>query len=132
MPTNRRGKGYIASIIWVALSGAVIAQQDDTAQLATTVSDGFTIALVGDIIIAYPLEHMMADPGFQEVVALTRGADVTTGNLETNIIDGRTFRGSDGGGFAAEPGAADWIRELGFDIVARPTITQMILAAKAR
>lgn len=120
MPTNRRGKGYIASIIWVALSGAVIAQQDDTAQLATTVSDGFTIALVGDIIIAYPLEHMMADPGFQEVVALTRGADVTTGNLETNIIDGRTFRGSDGGGFAAEPGAADWIRELGFDIVARP------------
>lgn len=96
------------------------AQQADPAQLATSVDDGFTIAVVGDLIISYSLEHMMTDPGFREVVALTQGADVTTGNLETNIIDGRTFTGARGGGFGAEPLAAEWIKEMGFDIVARP------------
>lgn len=95
------------------------AQTVDPDELATTVDDGFTIAVVGDLILAYPMDHMMTDPGFREVVELTRGADVTTGNLETNIIDGRTFRGSRGGGFGAEPDAARWLKEMGFDIVAR-------------
>lgn len=88
--------------------------------LATSVSDGFTIAVVGDIIISYPLDHMMTDPGFRAVVELTQGADVTTGNLEGNIINGRSFKGSSGGGFGAEPEAAEWIRDMGFDIVSRP------------
>lgn len=112
--------GLIAIVLWSALATQAVAQQNDEAELATTVNDGFTIAVVGDIIISFPLEHMMTDPGFREVVELTRSADVTTGNLETNIIDGRNFRGSAGGGFAAEPQAAEWIREMGFDIVARP------------
>ena len=98
----------------------VVAQSEREAQLATSVDDGFTIAAVGDIIIAYPLDHMLTDPGFREVVELTRGADVTTGNMEGNIIDGRTFAGSAGGGFGAEPEAAEWIAEMGFDIVSRP------------
>ena len=102
------------------LCGAANSQEVNPAQLATTVDDGFTIAVVGDIIIAYPLNHMMTDPGFRAVVELTRGADVTTGNLEGNIIDGRTFKGSAGGGFGAEPEAAQWIKEMGFDIVSRP------------
>ena len=45
------------------LPGSLLAQQADTAQLETTVDDGFTIAVVGDIIISYPLDHMLADPG---------------------------------------------------------------------
>jgi len=97
-----------------------LAQANDDAELATSVDDGFTIAVVGDLIIAYPLDHMMADPGFRAVVELTQGADVTTGNLEGNIIDGRQFAGSAGGGFGAEPGAAEWLMEMGFDIVSRP------------
>ncbi len=102
------------------LPGSLLAQQADTAQLETTVDDGFTIAVVGDIIISYPLDHMLADPGFRAVVELTQGADATTGNLEGNIIDGRTFKGSAGGGFGAEPEAAEWVKEMGFDIVSRP------------
>ncbi len=120
MTAKKFQQGFIAIIIGTVVSGGVLAQQEDAAELATTVSDGFTIAVVGDIIIAFPLEHMMTDPGFQDVVALTRSADVTTGNLETNIIDGRSFSGSAGGGFAAEPESAEWIKEMGFDIVARP------------
>ncbi|PCJ22582.1 MAG: hypothetical protein COA96_13925 [SAR86 cluster bacterium] len=95
------------------------AQSSDLEALATTVDDGFTIAVVGDIIIANPLGHMMSDPGFNEVVELLRSADVATGNLEGNIIDGRTFSGSRGGGFGGEPEVADWLIEMGFDIVAR-------------
>ncbi len=88
-------------------------------ELATSVDDGFTIAVVGDIIIANSLDHMLSDPGFREVVELIRSADVATGNLEGNIIDGRTFSGSRGGSFGGEPEAAQWLVDMGFDIVAR-------------
>ncbi len=93
-------------------------QQD--AELATTVGDGFTIAAVGDLIYAHDLGHMMRDPSFASVVDLLRDADVATGNLEGIIVDGRSFSGSRMGGHGAEPGAADSIRDMGFDLVARP------------
>lgn len=89
-------------------------------ELATTVDDGFTIAVVGDIIIAYPLNQMMSTAGFPEVLELLHGADVVVGNMEGHIIDGRTFRGSRPGGFRAEPEAAEWLKEMGIDMVARP------------
>lgn len=43
---------------------------------------------------------MLSDSGFREVVELIQSADAATGNLEGNIIDGRTFAGSRGGSFA--------------------------------
>ncbi|MEQ8953818.1 MAG: CapA family protein [Gammaproteobacteria bacterium] len=118
---KRKLRKHLSALIFVAAATAVnfAVAQPDPAELATTVDDGFTIAVVGDIIIAYPLDHMMTDPGFRAVVELTQGADVTTGNMETNIIDPRTFVGSRGGGFAAEPATAEWVREMGFDLVAR-------------
>jgi poly-gamma-glutamate synthesis protein (capsule biosynthesis protein) len=85
------------------------------------VDNGFTIAVVGDVIIAHSLEHMMSNPRFAEVVEILRGADVATGNLETQIIDGRSFEGGRGGStHGAEPESAEWLVEMGFDIVARP------------
>jgi poly-gamma-glutamate synthesis protein (capsule biosynthesis protein) len=63
----------------------------------------------------------MSNHGFADVVRLLQAADVATGNLETQIIDGRTFEGSRGGStHGAEPLAAEWLVEMGFDIVARP------------
>ncbi len=93
-------------------------QQD--VEIVTTVGDGFTIATVGDLIYAHDLGHMMRDPSFASVVDLLREADVATGNLEGIIVDGRTFAGSRMGGHGAEPGTADSIRDMGFDLVARP------------
>jgi len=101
-------------------AGNSLAQSIPPAELATTVDDGFTIAVVGDIIIAHPLDHMMTTPRFAQVVELLHSVDVVAGNLETQIIDGRTFRGSAPGGFGAEPQAAEWLKEMGIDIVARP------------
>lgn len=125
MKTKRNRRVIIADLTFIIsiLFGSVqfaFAQDLISGQMATTVDDGFTIAVVGDIIIAHPLDHMMSDPGFRAVVELTQGADATTGNLEGNIIDGRTFKGSSGGGFGGEPLVAEWIKEMGFDIVSRP------------
>jgi hypothetical protein len=87
-------------------------------ELAATVSDGFTIASVGDTIVAYP-QSLNPDPSFQAVLALIRGADAATANYEGNIIDGRTFRGGGAGGFAGTPDVAADIKSMGFDLVAR-------------
>jgi poly-gamma-glutamate synthesis protein (capsule biosynthesis protein) len=107
--------------MWIVGSSALAAQSGRPAELSSSVDDGFTIAAVGDVIIAHSLEHMMSNPRFAEVVSLLQNADIATGNLETQIIDGRTFRGSRGGStHGAEPESAEWLKEMGFDIVARP------------
>jgi poly-gamma-glutamate synthesis protein (capsule biosynthesis protein) len=90
----------------------------DPRELATTVADGFTLASVGDTILAYP-QSQNPDPAFQGVLALVRSADVATANYEGNIIDGRTFRGSGPGGFAGTPEVAADLKTMGFDLVAR-------------
>ena len=104
----------------VATQGTLTAQSNRPVELSSSVGDGFTIAVVGDVIIAHSLEHMMSNPGFAEVARLLQSVDVATGNLETQIIDGRTFVGSRGGGrHGAEPESAEWLKRMGFDIVAR-------------
>lgn len=87
-------------------------------ELATTVRDGFTMAAVGDLIVAYP-QSQNPEPGFQGVLKLIRDADVATGNYEGNIIDGRKFTGSSPGGFAGVPEVAADLKEMGWDLVAR-------------
>lgn len=118
-PSHHRRLSLLAAIA-AALFAGVSSAQPNPAELATTVDDGFTIAVVGDIIIASPLDHMMTTPGFPEVVELLHSVDVVSGNMEGNIIDGRTFKGSAPGGFGAEPQAAEWLKEMGIDILARP------------
>jgi poly-gamma-glutamate capsule biosynthesis protein CapA/YwtB (metallophosphatase superfamily) len=108
----------MAVAVGVWTTAAALMQRDP--ELATTVSDGFTIATVGDLIYAHDLGHMMTDPSFAAVVKLLRSADIATGNLEGIVVDGRTFVGARIGGHGAEPGAADSIRDMGFDLVARP------------
>jgi poly-gamma-glutamate synthesis protein (capsule biosynthesis protein) len=87
-------------------------------ELASSVADGFTMASVGDTIIAYPLSQNQ-DPAFQGVLKLIRDADVATANYEGNIIDGRVFKGTGAGGFAGVPDVAADIKAMGFDLVAR-------------
>ena len=115
----------LAATIWWGWE-ALVAQQacgrdgvfPEELELATTVADGFTIASVGDVIIAYP-QSQNPDPTFQGVLDLVRGADVATGNYEGNIIDGRTFAGAGPGGFAGTPDVADDLQVMGFDLMAR-------------
>lgn len=100
---------------------ALAAQTNRDVELRSSVDEGFTIAVVGDVIIAHSLEYMMSNPAFASVTSILREADVATGNLETQIIDGRSFTGGRGGNtHGAEPESAEWLKAMGFDIVARP------------
>lgn len=115
------GPALLAVLAAVALGAPLAAQTNRSAELQSSVEDGFTIAVVGDLIIAHSLEHMMSNRRFAEVTRILQQADVATGNLETQIVDGRTWVGRRGGGtHGAEPEAAEWLKEMGFDIVARP------------
>ncbi|MGR9243998.1 CapA family protein (plasmid) [Rhizobium leguminosarum] len=93
------------------------AHQDDGYDLigstATNVVDGFTMVAVGDLIVTRALttgQH----PGFGDITEILQKADVTFGNMETNIIDMRSFKGSP----QAEHGGAYHISlpELGPDL----------------
>jgi poly-gamma-glutamate capsule biosynthesis protein CapA/YwtB (metallophosphatase superfamily) len=107
-----------ALAVLAAVHGPVAAQRGAPPELATTVRDGFTLASVGDLVIAYP-STATADPAFGAITKLIRDADVATANYEANIIDGRSFRGSAPGGFAATPDTAADVKAMGFDLVAR-------------
>jgi Bacterial capsule synthesis protein PGA_cap len=112
--------GFLVLVVGAPFRTEGVAQQMPAAEeLATTVADGFTIATVGDVIVAHSLGHLMSDHGFASVVELLRSADVTTGNLEGHIIDGRTVQASAGGGFGGEPNAAEWLVDAGFDLLQR-------------
>jgi len=73
--------------------GAVLAapqQGRDSAQVrATNVADGFTVASVGDIILAHPATPY---PENRPVAAILQAADVAMGNFEGAIIDYRKYR----------------------------------------
>jgi poly-gamma-glutamate capsule biosynthesis protein CapA/YwtB (metallophosphatase superfamily) len=93
--------------------------------LAITVTDGFTLAAVGDCIISRPLSQLMAtDPRFAEVVRLLRDAHATFGNLETSITDAAApevvpMGTPEDWTVRADPASAADLRSLGFDLVGR-------------
>jgi poly-gamma-glutamate capsule biosynthesis protein CapA/YwtB (metallophosphatase superfamily) len=100
------------------------AQRPPEQESRLTVADGFTLSLVGDLIIARPLTQASPVPGFDELLALLQGSDAAFGNLETSLIDMRHFRG------AAYPYEGDWanislpqvapdLKRMGFSIVGR-------------
>lgn len=88
---------------------------DAVGSIETNVVDDFTMVSVGDLIVTRALTSGN-HPGFGEVVQLLQAADVTFGNLETNIFDIRSFSGSP----QAEYGGAYHVSlpELGPDLKA--------------
>ena len=95
------------------------------AELQTSVADGFTLTAVGDLIISRPLSQYAArEPRFKSVLEILRSGDVLCGNMETPIIDLRTFRGypySYAGDWTlvALPSVAGDLKKMGFDMVSR-------------
>ncbi|MBS0378139.1 MAG: CapA family protein [Proteobacteria bacterium] len=90
----------------------------------TTVADGFTLALAGDLIIARPLTEAAPVPGFDELLSVVRSSDAAFGNLETTIIDIRHFSGAPypyDGDWAniALPAVAPDLKKMGFSLLGR-------------
>ena len=96
-----------------------------SAEIATSIDDGFTFAAVGDCIIARPHSQMLeTDPAFAAVMRIIGEADVSLGNFETSLIDIRRFAGypeaEDGGCWCiATPQTAQDLKDLGFDMFSR-------------
>lgn len=94
---------------------------DETGSLETNVTNGFTIVAVGDLIVSRRLTTG-SHPGFAQIVDVLKAADVTFGNLETNIFDIRTFQGSPqaeyGGAYHVSlPETGPDLRDIGFNLV---------------
>ncbi|MER8428603.1 CapA family protein [Mesorhizobium sp. M1403] len=88
---------------------------DTIGSIATNVADGFTMVAVGDLMMRRPVTKNQRN-GLGDVVEILRSADATFGNLETNIFETRSFKGSPqaehGGGYHVGP------PELGLDLKA--------------
>ena len=93
------------------------------AELKTNIPDGFTLAAVGDCIIARPLSQVR-DPRFTALIQILRNADVAFGNCETSFIDIRQFKGSpqaETGSWylISPPDVAKDLKLMGFDLMSR-------------
>lgn len=96
---------------------------DAAGSTATNVADGFKMAAVGDLIVTRSLTNGRTS-SFGDIVKILRDADVTLGNLETNIFDIRSFKGCPeaeyGGAYHVSlPELGPDLKAMGFDIVAR-------------
>src|SRR5436305_10167687 len=129
---HRGGSMRLAAVVGSALALAtavVIAQQSPTPpaprdlqrELMMSVADGFTVAAVGDCIIARPVSQT---PGFAPVGKIVRDADVAFGNFEGTAIDlTRTpaVPQAEFGGvwIIGTPAVATDLKAIGFDMMSR-------------
>ncbi|MEO7053899.1 MAG: CapA family protein, partial [Rhizomicrobium sp.] len=91
---------------------------------AITVPEGFTFAAGGDMIGPYHDFPKPQDPGFAQVVALFRGADLSYANQEGSIFDIKDFRGypaaENGGGYPLQRSAfARDLKSMGISLVSK-------------
>jgi poly-gamma-glutamate synthesis protein (capsule biosynthesis protein) len=95
------------------------------AELRTRVPDGYTVGVVGDLIASRPVGQYAARlPDFKSVLDLLKQTDVLYGNMESTILDMRSFRGApysfDGDWTNSSlPEVAKDLAQMGFRIVSR-------------
>jgi poly-gamma-glutamate synthesis protein (capsule biosynthesis protein) len=66
--------------------------RDAAAETVMKVRAPFTVAAVGDIIEPQPI--LSADPDFRRLVEVIRAADVGFANMESSLVDFKTFQGA--------------------------------------
>jgi len=77
-------------------SVAQLVQHDLSRELAMKITQPFTFAAVGDIIMRRPVGE--GDAGYQALAKVMREADMTYANMEGPILDEANFRGPLAGG----------------------------------
>jgi poly-gamma-glutamate synthesis protein (capsule biosynthesis protein) len=94
-----------------------------TRNLQAHVGDGFTLATVGDCIVARPVRAADDSP-LGSLSRLLRGADVAFGNFEGSAFDLTTFDGSPQAEFGGQwllgsPAVVASLKAFGFEIMSR-------------
>src|SRR5262245_37439005 len=77
-------------------SVAQLVRHDPSRELAMKITEPFTFAAVGDIIIRRPVGE--GDAGYQALTKVMREADMTYANMEGPVLDEASFRGPLSGG----------------------------------
>ena len=90
--------------------------RDPNAETVTKITAPFTVTAVGDIIEPQPLYS--DDPGFQQLVERIHTADVGFGNMESSLVDFRTFQGPVAG-TEAPLETGDAIKAMGITLLSR-------------
>src|SRR3954466_1796764 len=111
----------LAGVVIVAQQAPAPTPRDPQRELAMSVADGFTLAAVGDCIIARPVSQTS---GFAPVGKLVHDADAAFGNFEGPAIDlartPATPQAEFGGVWIiGAPAVARDLKAIGFDIMSR-------------
>jgi poly-gamma-glutamate capsule biosynthesis protein CapA/YwtB (metallophosphatase superfamily) len=94
------------------------AARDWAQDAAMKITDPFTLASVGDVIIVRPASQA-TDPGLQSALKVIRDADVGFGNFESLIRDERTFGGPLAGSMVGTKEVAADLKAMGFTLMNR-------------
>ena len=112
-------------VLWLAVLSAQApappAPRDPQRELATSVADGFTVAAVGDCIMARPVSQTN---GFAPVGKLIREADVAFGNFEGTALDASHLTAVPQAEFGGvwiidSPLVPKDLKAIGFDVMSR-------------
>lgn len=107
----------VAALWQFPADGQSSVPRDAARELEIKLTDPFTLASVGDLIIMRPASNF-ADAGLQAALKIIRDSDVSFGNFEGSISDMRQFTGPMRGFMGTKEVAAD-IKAMGFDLVNR-------------
>ncbi len=92
--------------------------RDWAQDMAMKITEPFTLASVGDVIIVRPASQM-SDAGVQSSLKLIRDADVGFGNFESLIRDENNFQGPLGGSMNGTKEVAADLKAMGFKLMNR-------------
>ena len=70
--------------------GGAAVRLDSPKDMEMKITDPFTLASVGDLIIMRPVSQL-ADPAFQSAIKIVKDSDFAVGNFEANAGDLRHF-----------------------------------------
>jgi poly-gamma-glutamate capsule biosynthesis protein CapA/YwtB (metallophosphatase superfamily) len=97
--------------------GTGVVRLDSPKDMEMKITDSFTLASVGDLIIMRPTSQL-ADPAFQSAIKIIKDADFAVGNFEANAGDLLHFQGPMRGFMGTKETPAD-VKAMGFDLVNR-------------
>jgi hypothetical protein len=102
----------------VGLQGERSKARDWAQDAPMKITEPFTLASVGDVIIIRPASQS-TDPGLQSAIKVIKDADVGFGNFESLIRDERTFNGPLGGSMVGTKEVAADLKKMGFTLMNR-------------
>lgn len=113
--------GTLITMMAARSAQPVTGREHQQYELQTSITPGFTLAAVGDIINVRPVSQV---PAFVPVGKLIKNADVAFGNFEGTVVDPHNLptwveAETGGGAILMDPLVPPDLKTIGFDLMAR-------------